>query len=93
MNQTDGNTTRIHDWVKQNFPLAQERNLGLDDSLLESGIIDSLGTLEVVQFLESEFNIILTDEEMLAGHFETINSIANLVASKREASRREAEAN
>jgi len=93
MNQTDENTARILEWVKQNFPLAQEQNVGLDDSLLNSGIIDSLGTLEVVQFLESEFEIILTDEEMLADHFETVNSIASLVASKHESFSREAETN
>ena len=93
MNHSDAMTTRIHEWVTQNFPLAQQRNVGLDDSLLDSGIIDSLGTLEVVQFLESEFEIILTDEEMMADHFETINSIANLVVSKRESTCSEAEAN
>ena len=85
MNHLDETTARIHHWLTQNFPLAQQRNVGLDDSLLNSGIIDSLGTLEIVQYIESEFQVVVTDEEMLADHFETINAIAKFVDSKRQA--------
>ena len=93
MNHATETPQRIHQWLTQNFPLAQQRKVGFDDSLLNSGIIDSLGTLEVVQFLESEFEIIVTDEEMMADHFETINAIAVFVDSKRESCARSAEAN
>ncbi len=82
MKQVDDLSAVIHQWILQTFPLARERDLGLDDSLLESGIVDSLGTLEIVQFLESEFEIHVDDEEMVAEHFESINSIAQFVNSK-----------
>ena len=93
MNHLDETTAQIHQWLIQNFPLAQQRKVSLDDSLLNSGIIDSLGTLEVVQYLESEFHIVVTDDEMLADHFETINAIATFVDSKRQAISDAAEAN
>ena len=93
MNHADESTTRIHEWLSQNFPLAQARDVGFDDSLLDSGIIDSLGILEVVQFLESEFGVHVNDEEMMPENFETINGISIFVNSKREPVSREPEAN
>ena len=93
MNRLDETTAQIYQWLIQNFPLAQQRKISFDDSLLNSGIIDSLGTLEVVQYLESEFHIVVTDDEMLADHFETINAIASFVDSKRQAISDAAEAN
>jgi len=82
MKQLDNTTDRIREWVMGNFPLAKQQNVGLHDSLLESGIIDSLGTLEVVMFLETEFGVEITDEEMVADHFESIASISGFVESK-----------
>ena len=73
---------RIHDWVLRTFPLARQYDLDVDASLLESGVIDSMGTLEVVQFLEEEFGIEVTDDEMVADHFESVRSISQLVESK-----------
>ena len=82
MKQTDETTIVIQEWLVNTFALTKERTVGLEDSLLDSGIIDSLGTLEVVQFLEDEFGIEVTDEEMVADHFESINAIARFVESK-----------
>ena len=82
MKQLDDTTARIHEWMTKTFPLAQKRELGIDDSLLDSGIIDSMGTLEVVQFLEDDFGIVVSDDEMVADHFDSIQSISKFVASK-----------
>lgn len=56
--------------------------VGVDDPLLDSGIIDSMGILELVRFLESEFNIEIEDEEILPEHFETMASITAFVTTK-----------
>ena len=52
---------------------------------MEQGIIDSTGIMEVVFFLEEEFDIQVQDEEMIP---ENLDSIDNLVAfvEKRQAS-------
>ena len=82
MAQLDDTTARIHEFVTRTFPLAKKQNIGVDDSLLDSGIIDSMGTLEVVQFLEDDLGIEVSDDEMVADHFDSIASIARLVESK-----------
>jgi len=71
-------------WIFDNFPLAKERNIDSGDSLLDSGVIDSLGTLELVAYLEREFDFIVEDEDMVADHFETIASITAFVKTKLE---------
>jgi len=93
MRSADETTTRILEWLIQTFPLAQQQKIGADDSLLESGIVDSLGTLEVVHFLEAEFELIVTDEEMTPENFETARSIAKLVAQKSNSIHPQAESN
>ena len=56
--------------------------IGDGDSLLASGIVDSLGVLDVVYFIEEEFCITLSDDAMLSENFETIAAIADFVAGQ-----------
>ena len=72
----------IRDYIRKQFPLARQKEIADDDSLLEEGLIDSLGVLEVVAFLESQFSILLSDEEMLSDNFETISTLSAFVDSK-----------
>ena len=60
--------------------------IGDDDPLLDSGIIDSMAILQLVGYLESEFNIEVEDEEILPEHFETMASITAFVTGKLDSS-------
>lgn len=65
--------------------LMHENNQGAvgdDDSLLERGILDSLGLVKLLTFLEHEYRIVLPDEEVIPDHFETINAIVALVKQR-----------
>jgi len=57
-------------------------DLGDDTSLIESGVIDSLGVVKIVSFLESDFGIDVRDDEILPRNFESIRAISDFVASK-----------
>lgn len=72
---------RIKNFLVQQFPAM--KNVGNEDPLLKNGLIDSLGILEVVTFLENEFGITLTDEELLPENFESVSSLSNFVQQKR----------
>ena len=75
-------TDRLLAFVTQKFPLARKRQLGIDDPLLESGIVDSLGVLDVVSFIETEFGVQMVDEELVPDTFRTLRSVGHLVMSK-----------
>lgn len=53
-----------------------------DGSLFESGIIDSLGVLHLVAFLEERYGLHVEDEELIPENFETVNRIMDFVKSK-----------
>ncbi|HEV7365578.1 MAG TPA: acyl carrier protein, partial [Gemmatimonadales bacterium] len=57
--------------------------LGDDDRLLERGIIDSMGVLELIAFLETEFGIVVVDEDVTDENLGTLASIHRYVASRR----------
>lgn len=60
-----------------------EATFTADDGLLENGIIDSLGLLDLVAFLEQAFSITVDDDDVTLDNFESVRSIARFVASKR----------
>jgi acyl carrier protein len=57
-------------------------DLSDDTSLIEGGVIDSLGIVKTISFLESDFGIKVGDDELLPGNFETIGAIAEFVRGK-----------
>ena len=74
----------IREFIWKHFPVAKRRAVGDGDSLLSSGIVDSLGVLDVVYFIEEQFCITLSDDAMLSENFETIDAIADFVAGQLE---------
>jgi acyl carrier protein len=72
----------IRQFVAEKFPLARKRGIQDNDSLVAGGIVDSLGILEIVTFLEESFAFTLDDDEVVADNFDTIAAIANFVIEK-----------
>ena len=84
MNQTTTNPIqhRIHAFLLEKFPLARKAGVGKDTALLEGGILDSLGILDVVSFLETEFSMVVSDEELLPANFQTLGNLSAFVLRK-----------
>jgi acyl carrier protein len=73
---------RIRQFLLEKFPLARKRGLSFQNDLLESGILDSLGILDLVAFVEQNFGIVLSDDELLPENFQTIERLTAFVQSK-----------
>jgi acyl carrier protein len=82
MNQTHTVEERIREFVLKQFPLARKNGLKSGEKWLESGLIDSLGILDLVHFLEDEFQIQVSDEELLPDNFESLDGVASFVRMK-----------
>jgi len=54
-----------------------------DDALVEEGIIDSTGILELIEFLESHFGIEVSEAETVPENLGSISSLTDFVMSKR----------
>ncbi len=73
---------QIRTFVTSNFYVADPAALPDETSLLEQGIIDSTGVLEVILFLEETFGITVEDAEMLPDNLDSIERISNFVSRK-----------
>ncbi len=80
--QTMNIETEIYKFVVDNFMFGQAGGLGYDESLLQKGVIDSTGVLELVTYLSDNFNITVNDEEIIPANLETINGIVAYVNKK-----------
>jgi acyl carrier protein len=72
----------IRAFMLKKFPAARKRVLSDDLPLLESGVIDSLGVLDVVGFLERTFNIKIDDDELMPDNFGSVRSMVSFVQKK-----------
>lgn len=70
-------------FVLENFlPGEDPANLTNDTPLITGGILDSIGTLKLVVFLENQFKVTLEAHEAGADHLDTLESIDQLISSK-----------
>lgn len=60
------------------------QQLSEDEPLIESGIIDSLGVLKILAFLDEQYGIDLASSEIKPENFKTIRSICELVSNQKE---------
>ena len=79
----DSTSELIHKFIKQRFPLASSKDLKPDLSLLDSGIVDSLGVLDLVGFIEEQFGIEAQDEDLVPENFDSIDALTRFVEERR----------
>ncbi len=73
---------RIRTFVVENFLFGEGEDLKDDTSFLDEGIIDSTGILELVDFLEEEFEISIDDEELIPENLDSLNNASAYVDKK-----------
>ena len=73
----------VMNFIRENFIMGRS-DVVLDEkvSLIDSGVMDSTGVLELVEFLESQYSIKIDDEELVPENLETIENIINFLMTK-----------
>lgn len=76
-------TQEIRQFIVDNFLFGDtSQDLDESDSFLGTNLIDSTGILELVQFVEERFGIIVDDSEMLPENLDSLSSISHFVVRK-----------
>ena len=57
-------------------------HLSDDASFLENGVVDSLGIMELVMYVEEQFGVQVLDEDVTPDNFDSVNRLVAYVASK-----------
>jgi len=73
---------QIRSFILENFILEKPEDLADDASMLERGIMDSTGVLELVAFLESTYEIKVEDEELIPENLDSIRNIVGYLEKK-----------
>ena len=74
----------IQNFVVMTFLFGEAVPLDDDASLMNSGIIDSTGMLELVTFIETTYHVTVRNEEMLPENLDSLSRIARFLAKKLE---------
>lgn len=61
-----------------------KKTLDPDEDLLEQGVIDSLGLMKLIDFIEKTFKVNISDENIVPENFQCLNSMAKLVEQQRQ---------
>jgi acyl carrier protein len=78
---------KVRGFILENFYVSDPAELTDDASLIDTGIVDSMGMLDIILFLETGFGIAIEDRDATPQNLETIGRIAAFVERKLEAER------
>lgn len=73
---------QVREFLTNNFIFDPSFQLGPNDSLMENGIIDSTGVLELIMWLETNFDITVGDNEVLPENLDSVYSLTSYVQRK-----------
>jgi acyl carrier protein len=80
---TTGTENKIRAFIAENFLFREDlQALSETQSLLDAGLIDSTGVLELVAFLETTFPITIEDADIVPENLDTVKSIVAYVERK-----------
>ena len=74
----------LRDFITDNFlPSAGLESFADGDSFMETGIIDSTGVLELLEFIEDSFHIQVEDEEVIPANLDSLIKLAAFIQRKK----------
>ena len=75
-------TQKIFEFVRDYFEIGDDSDYTTDVHLFDAGFVDSLGAVEIIAFVEREFDIKITQKDITLFPMNTIEEIAEVVQSK-----------
>jgi acyl carrier protein len=74
---------RISKYVSENLLYVDEGfEYDYDTSFIGEGLIDSMGVMELLNFVQSEFDVRVEQQEVTPDNFDSINKLAAFVSRK-----------
>lgn len=74
--------TIIQKFILDELAKGRKKTIDVNDDLLGEGIIDSLGILQLVAFIEDKFNYVVPDEDVVIENFMSVNALSHYLDQK-----------
>lgn len=82
----DAVRTSLRKFILENYLFTDdESTLNDEDSFLDGGILDSMGILELIEFLEESLGIKVEGDELVPDNLDSINNLLHFIRSKSQA--------
>ncbi len=76
----------IRDFLFENYLFGYDENeFSNDSSFLDFGVLDSTGIVELIAFIEGEFGIEISDNEIIPENMDSVNCVSRLIFTKIDA--------
>jgi len=72
----------LREFVAENFLFRADADIADNQSLLETGVMDSTGVLELIAFLEQTYNITVADAEIVPENLDSIDNMTSYLSAK-----------
>lgn len=74
---------KVKSFIIDNFLYGDDsKDVGVDQSFYDNGIVDSTGVLAIINYIEENYNVSVADEEITPENFDTIGRIAEYIERK-----------
>jgi acyl carrier protein len=73
---------QIREFIIKNLYYTEDNPIADEDSFLETGVVDSMGVMELVAFVQSEFGVEVSQQEIVVENFDSIRKLADFVRRK-----------
>jgi acyl carrier protein len=74
--------TIIQKFILDELAKGRKKTIDVNDDLLGEGIIDSLGILQLVAFIEEKFNYTVPDEDVVIENFMSVSALSHYLDQK-----------
>jgi acyl carrier protein len=75
-------SNKVREFIASEIMFEDASSTLTDDTPLLGGVIDSLGLMQLISFIEEEFDVTIDDAEVTADNFRTVGDIDHLVSEK-----------
>jgi len=69
----------LFEFICENFPQTKKKELKITDQLLIEGIVDSMGLLTIISFIEETFSILVDDDDVVIENFGSIATLTSYI--------------
>jgi len=72
---------KINAFIRENL-LESDMELKMEDDLLNTGLVDSIGVVKLIGYIEEEFNVSIPPDDMVIENFVSINAIEKYLSTR-----------
>ena len=73
---------KVSAFIKKNYLFDESKIIDPAASLMGTGVLDSTGILELITFVEDEFGVAFSDEELTSENFDSLDRVASVLERK-----------